>query len=245
LDKNLKDIFNIRKEIRVLVFIFIGILLIGTIGFALLKHVNLWEGFILTLETLSFLYKEESGYIRVLQVFLLFIGVVLIWFIMWTTLDLVLEGHFKKYYHGVRNMDKIKRLNRHYIICGVGRVGENIAKILEKNNKDFVLVEKNLEVANEMQDKGYLTLHGASVEEETLINAQIKKAKYLIACTGDDAKNILIILTARELNPNIEIAARANEEGMVKKLKKAGAKHIFLPELLGAKEAVEELGLKD
>ncbi len=242
-DKNIKETFNIRKEIRILIIIFLCILIIGTIGFSLLKSVNLWEGFILTLETLSFLHKEEFGYVKALQVFLLFVGVVLIWFIMWTTLDLVLEGHFQKYYSGVRNMDKIKKLKDHCIVCGAGRVGEMIASILKRDGKDFVLVEKNLEVANEMQEKGYLTLYGASVDENTLINAQIKKAKKLVACTGDDAKNVLIILTAKELNPSIEIAARANDENMVRKLKKAGAKHIFLPELLGAKEAVHELGL--
>ena len=243
MEKSLKEIFNIRKEIRILIFIFIGILIIGTIGFVILKQVSLWQGFILTLETLSFLYQEESGSVKALQVFLLFIGVVLVWFIMWTTLDLVLEGNFQKYYHGVRNMNKIKKLNNHYIICGAGRVGENIAKKLAENKKDYLLIEKNLEVANDMQEKGYLTLHGASVEEETLLKAQIKRARYLVACTGDDAKNILIILTAKELNPRINILTRANEESMVNKLRRAGATYVFLPELLGANEVIKRLNL--
>lgn len=240
-NKTLEELFHIKKEVKILLFLFIGILLIGTIGFTLIKQVNLYEGFILTLETLSFLHHEEAGLAKSLQIFLLFVGVVLIWFIMWTTLDLALEGHFTKYYYGVRNMDRIKKLNNHYIICGAGRVGENIAKLLKKQNKDFVLLEKNADVAREMEEKGYLTLIGASAEEETLIKAQVKKAKFLIACTGDDAKNILIILTAKELNPEITIATRANEESMVRKLKRAGAKYIFLPEMLGAIEIVNEL----
>ncbi len=240
-NKTLEEIFHIKKEVKILLFLFIGILLIGTIGFALIKQVNLYEGFILTLETLSFLHHEEAGLARILQIFLLFIGVVLTWFIMWTTLDLALEGHFTKYYYGVKNMDRIKKLNNHYIICGAGRVGENIAKLLKQQKKDFVLLEKNSDVARDMEEKGYLTMLGASVEEETLIKAQVKRAKFLIACTGDDAKNILIILTAKELNPEITIATRANEESMVKKLKRAGAKYIFLPEMLGATEIVNEL----
>ena len=243
MDKPLEEIFHIKKEIRVLIIIFLAIILIGTFGFMFVKKVGILSGFILTLETLSFLHKEEAGLAKALQVFLLFVGVVLVWFIMWTTLDLVLEGHFKKYYYGVRNMDKIKKLNNHFIICGAGRVGENIAKKLKQSKKDFVLLEKNLEVANEMQEKGYLTIHGASVDEDTLLKAQIKKARYLVACTGDDAKNVLIILTAKELNPSLEISSRANEESMVKKLKRAGAKYIFLPELLGAQEAIKELNL--
>ena len=243
MDKSLEEIFHIKKEVRILIIIFLAIILIGTFGFMFVKKVSILGGFILTLETLSFLHKEEAGLAKALQVFLLFVGVVLVWFIMWTTLDLVLEGHFKKYYYGVRNMDKIKKLNNHFIICGAGRVGENIAKKLKQSKKDFVLLEKNLEVANEMQEKGYLTIHGASVDEDTLLKAQIKKARYLVACTGDDAKNVLIILTAKELNPSLEISSRANEESMVKKLKRAGAKYIFLPELLGAQEAIKELNL--
>jgi len=150
MDKSLEEIFHIKREVRILVIIFISILLIGTIGFTLIKNVSLYEGSILTLETLSFLHKEESGLAKSLQIFLLFIGVVLIWFIMWTTLDLALEGHFQKYYFGVRNMDKIKKLNNHYIVCGAGRVGENIAKMLKQQKRDYVLLEKNSEIAKEL-----------------------------------------------------------------------------------------------
>ncbi|MEK6841302.1 MAG: NAD(P)-binding protein [Nanoarchaeota archaeon] len=243
MDKTLEEIFHIKKEIRILIIIFVLIFVIGVTGFMLIKHVGFNEALLLTLETLAFSHTEEQGLSRMLQLFLLTIGVILIWFIIWTTFDLVLEGHFKKYYFGVKNMDKINKLKDHYIICGAGRVGENIAKLLKANKKSFVLLEKSSEVARDMEKKGYLTLQGASVEEETLLKAGIKKAKFLIACTGDDAKNILIILTARELNPDVEIAARANEESMVKKLRRAGAKHIFLPELLGAKEVINELGI--
>lgn len=245
MDNLFEEVFHIKKEIRTLAIIFLLIIIIGIIGFMIIKNFNFNDAFMLTIETLALSHKEEQGASRALQLFLLTFGVILVWFIIWTTFDLVLEGHFKKYYSGVKNMDKIKKLKDHYIICGAGRVGENIVKLLKSKKKNFVLLEKNAEVAREMQEKGYLTIQGPSVEEETLIKAGIKKAKYLIACTGDDAKNILIILTARELNPDIEISARANEELMVKKLKRAGAKHIFLPELLGAKEAINELGIYD
>ena len=103
------------------------------------------------------------------------------------------------------------------------------------------MLERDQEIARNMNKKGYLTLNGLSVEEETLIKAGVKNAKCLIACTGDDAKNILIILTAKELNPKLTIASRANEESMVNKLRTAGAKHIFLPELLGASRIIDEL----
>ena len=243
MEKPFDEIFHIKKEIRILLIVLIFIFFIGIVGFMSLKNVSFNEAFILTIETLAFLHEEEYGSVKLLQLFLLTIGVILFWIIIWTTFDLVLEGHFKKYYYGVKNMDKIKKLKDHYIICGAGRVGENIARMLKTDKKNFVLIEKNAEVANEMQEKGYLTFHGASVDEDTLLKAGIKKAKFLIACTGEDAKNILIILTARELNPDIEIAARANEETMIKKLKRAGAKHIFLPELLGAKEVISELNI--
>jgi voltage-gated potassium channel len=243
LDKLRAYVSRVRREIKILLIIFILIFVFGITGFMILKHVTFNQALLLTLETLAFSHGEEQGATRVLQLFLLTVGVVFFWIVIWTTFDLILEGHFKKYYSGVKNMDRISKLKDHYIICGAGRVGENIARILKTNKKNFVLLEKNFEVVKEMQNKGYLTLYGASVEEETLIKAGIKKAKVLIACTGEDAKNILIILTARELNPEIIIAARANEESMVKKLRRAGAKHIFLPELLGANEIISELSV--
>jgi len=236
------DLFNVKKQVKILVALFIIIFVIGTLGFMATEKLNIKDSFILTAETLALIHVNKfEGASRFLEIFLLIFGVTFIWFTLWTTLNLALEGHFTKYFFEVKNMDKIKKLKNHYIICGAGRVGENIAKILKSKGKDFILLEKNHEIAHNMNKKGYLTLHGMSVEEETLKKAGITKAKYLVACTGDDAKNILIILTARELNPKITIASRANEESMVNKLKTAGAKHIFLPELLGASQIVDEL----
>lgn len=243
MDKKLEEIFIFKKEIKFLALLFILVFLIGTVGYSLINNVNLLQGFILTIETLAFLHKEEFGIARVLQIFLLLFGAITIWFTVWAALGLSLEGHFQKYFYGVKNMDRLKKIKNHYIICGAGRVGQNIAILLKEDKKDFVLVEKDLEVAKEMEEKGFLTFRGASVEEETLVQAGIKRAKFLIACTGDDAKNVLITLNAKELNPDIIIIARANDEIMVKKLKRAGAKHVFLPELIGAKEAFRELAV--
>ncbi len=110
MDKLLDEIFYIKKEIRILAIIFILIFVIGIIGFMIIKDVNFKEAFILTVETLAFSYKEEQGASRLLQLFLLTVGVILVWFIIWTSFDLLLEGHFKKYYYGVKNMDNIKKL---------------------------------------------------------------------------------------------------------------------------------------
>ena len=142
MDNLFEEVFHIKKEIRTLAGIFISIFIIGVIGFMIIKQVSFNEALILTLETLAFSHKEEQGWGRALQLFLLTVGVILVWFIVWTTFDLVLEGHFKKYYSGVRNMDKIKKLKDHYIICGAGRVGENIVKLLKAKKKNFVLLEK-------------------------------------------------------------------------------------------------------
>ncbi len=238
----MEESFKIKKQLRVLITLFILIFILGTLGFMLSEKLDIKDSFILTAETLALIHNQKLiGSSRVVEIFLLIFGVTFIWFALWTTMNLALEGQFTKYFFEVKNMDKIKKLKNHYIICGAGRVGENIAKILKSKGKDFVLLEKDQEVFKEMNKRGYLTLNGRSVEEETLLKAGIKNAKYLVACTGDDAKNILIILTARELNPDLIIASRANEESMVNKLRTAGAKHIFLPELLGAVEIINEL----
>ncbi len=138
-------------------------------------------------------------------------------------------------------MKKIGKLKNHYIICGAGRVGMCVADELRKRGKDVVIAEKDNALVDKLREKGYLVVNGTSTEEDTLVKAGIKNAKYLIAATGDDGKNILIILTAKELNPNIKIGARAASEAMIVKLKHAGAEHVVLPEIIGGIQLVEDI----
>lgn len=230
------EFFYAKKEIKTLAIMFLGIFVFGTIGYALIDKVTPWQGFIHTIETLTFSTSREYGIARVLQTMLHLFGAIIIWFTLWTSFDLMIEGQFTKYFSGVKIMDNIKRMKDHYIICGGGRVGEHTAELLKKKKKKFVLIEKDSSLTEDMIRKGYLILKGDAINEETLLEAGIKKARAVIAVLHETEKNILVTLTAKELNPKAKIYSRSDKREYVKKLRKAGADFVSMPEYSCAEE---------
>jgi len=229
-------------QFRWLLFLLVSLFIIGTLGYTLIKSVPLKQGLVMTLETLSFSSEEATSAIeRALQLFLLLFGTFILWFTLWGMFDFILEGKFNDYFGKVKMMKNIQKLRNHYIICGAGRVGICVAKELKSKGKDVVIAERDPALAEKLAEKGYLVVQGTSTDEDTLIKAGIKYARYLVAATGDDGKNILIILTAKELNPDIKIGARATTESIIPKLKHAGADYIVLPEVIGGIQLVEEM----
>ena len=122
----------------------------------------------------------------------------------------------------------IGRLTDHYIICGAGRVGRSAARELARRPVPFVIIEQNEAKAQRYGDD-WLTLVGDATQEQTLRQAQIDRARGLVAATTTDATNLYIVLTARGLNPRLKIIARASEEDAEKHLLTAGADSVVSP----------------
>jgi voltage-gated potassium channel len=126
---------------------------------------------------------------------------------------------------------RINDLDEHYIICGFGRMGKRIAQELDERNKDFVIIENDKERLELC--KNYFHIFGDGTEDENLIKAGIKKANGLVAVLKDDAANVFTVLSARGLNKDLKIIARAEEENSREKLIKAGANRVILPYEIG------------
>ena len=129
----------------------------------------------------------------------------------------------------------ITKLKGHYILCGFGRVGRNIAHELEATNRHFVAIDEDMELLREMKDKnpGLLYLHGDASDDDMLVDADIEDAKGLFAITGDDSRNLMIVITAKQLKPTIRVVARCHETRNIEKMKKAGADAIVSPDFTG------------
>ena len=134
-------------------------------------------------------------------------------------------------------------MNKHYIIAGGGRVGEEIALEISKKTKNFVIIEKDESVVKKVEKKGYFVIHGDASDENVLREAGIEKAKAILLTLPQTEKNLFITLAAKELNPKIEVFSRADNQSYVSKLKKAGAKIVIVPEIVAADEIVKDLGL--
>lgn len=129
---------------------------------------------------------------------------------------------------------RMEKLKDHYIICGAGRVGGRVVHALEKEKISFVVIERDEKEALKLEDRGFHVLNADATIEENLINAGVKRAKGLAACLADDAANVYVILTARDLNADLHIVARAIEEQAETKLIRAGANRVIAPVIIGS-----------
>lgn len=135
-----------------------------------------------------------------------------------------------------KRMEKlIKRLNHHYILCGFGRVGRNVGRELAATNRHFVALDENLPHLEEQKEKdpSLLFIHGDASDDDLLMRANIEAAKGVFAITGDDSRNLMIIITAKQLRPDIRVVARCQETRNAEKMRKAGADAIVSTDFTG------------
>ncbi len=123
-------------------------------------------------------------------------------------------------------MNKVRKMNKHFIICGYGRMSEVVSKELSDNGKEFVIIEKNEKTYQNAISKGYLAILGDATEEETLKQANIEKAKAIVLLMDSDATNLYTLIIAREENRNLMAIVRADSKESAKKFSKLGAKVI-------------------
>ncbi len=138
-----------------------------------------------------------------------------------------------------RMMTEIEKLDGHVIICGYGRIGVQLAKALTEARRPFVIVERDHAKAEDAKALGFLCMTGEATHEETLKVAGIARAKVLASVLPDDAANVFITLSARNLNPKIEIIARGEAPTTENKLFHAGADKVVMPTHIGAERIVE------
>jgi voltage-gated potassium channel len=233
------NIEEFPRRIKIFLVIIVCLLFGGTMGFRIIDGGSIKDSFFRTLQTLAFMFQEVTTIPeRSLEIFLAIVGVFLIWWILWSLADMFLEGNLGKYLkrriYNARLMEK----RDHIIIAGGGRVGKEVAKILDENKKKFVLIENDERTAEGLINKNYIVVIGNAEDDNILIQAGIKNAKKIIITLPKTEKNILITLSAKELNPNIEIHARAEDNKFVSKLKKAGAKIVVVPEIVAGNKLV-------
>ncbi|MEZ6091567.1 MAG: NAD-binding protein [Pirellulaceae bacterium] len=148
--------------------------------------------------------------------------------------QMIAEGEIQRAL-GVRRMSRgIEQTEGHVIVCGFGRVGKILASELRELGESLVCVDSNPDRISEAEELGYYVVTGNAGEEETLIRAGIMRARVLATVLPDDAANVFITLTAREVNDHIEIIARGESLATQRKLLRSGANHVVLPSAIGA-----------
>ncbi len=228
-------------SIRHLKYSFVILILIiglGTFGYALIEGWPLFDSLYMTVITLATVGYGEvhplspSG--RVFTLFLILFGVGIIAYAIGSLVQFMVEGQLRQVLGRKKLEKQIGKLEGHYIICGYGRIGGLICKEFQARPLPFVVVEKDAGLCEKLANEGRLFVAGDATDDETLVAAGIQRAKGLITAVTSDTENVYITLTARGLNPDLFILARAGEEGSEKKLRRAGASKVISPYIIGA-----------
>lgn len=219
--------------IIILIALFLALVVIGTSGFMLLKGLSLWEAFYQTIIILvtHFYHEIHEPFPVQLLILLIILGsLVIVAYIVKFFAEYIFEGTFKEK-RKRRAMERtINSYHDHYIICGYGRVGKQIADELQEEKTKFIVIDRDPKEAEAAKEEGYMVVNRDPIEERSLLKAGILKAKCVIIVPGSEVDSLYIVLSARSLNPDIFIIARASREEGVAKIKKAGADKVIMPE---------------
>lgn len=223
--------------------ILLAILIIGTAGYRLIggEKYTLLDCFYMTFITIATIgygeivdLSEHPGG-RVFTMVIAMSGIAVMTYMTSIVTAFLVEGHISEAL-GRRRMEKhIHKLSNHYIICGIGRVGRNVANELHATHRPYVVIDENMASINAHLEKhpGQMFIHGDGSDDDILQKAHIENARGVFAVTGDDSKNLMISLTAKQLNPATRVVSRCHEIRNTEKLRKAGADAIVSPDFTG------------
>ena len=232
-------------KIRALVILVVAILTIGVLSSIIIFDETPTEALALTVSILAGSGKVSSGTVDqalgTWGLVMKFFGALIIWFALWTTFGLAIEGKFSDYYKEVKETKHIRALHGHYIVCGAGRVGKPIGDRLKNSGEEVVFIEKDKETIAKLKEQGYYVIESEALDENVLIKAGINNATGIAVAIGDDSKNLLAVLTAKELNTALKVAVRISDSKLIPKFKKAGANYIILPEAIGGTKLADAL----
>jgi voltage-gated potassium channel len=190
---------------------------------------------VITISTVGYREVNQVGDVgRVFTILLVAIGVGFTLYVAAAVVQFMVEGRIRIIL-GRRRLDKkINRLKNHYIVCGYGRIGRVICRNLRRKPLDVVAIDNGPELIPVMDEDGILYVSGDAADEASLIKAGIQRAKGLVAALATDMDNVFLVLTARQLAPELTIIARASQEAVKSKLQAAGADSVESPYEMGA-----------
>ena len=218
---------------------------IGTIGYKLLIGAGWFDCFYFTIITLTTIgYGEIEGMTepaRYFTAFLIVTGVTTIGYALSVAAQSVLEFELVQTFGKRRMYKDIGKLTGHYIVCGSGRIGSRVIREIARSGQEFVVIESNEVIAERLLAQNYLVLMGDATDDDVLLGAGVDRARGLVCALSSDPDNLYVTLTARDLNKDLMIVARANDESAVNRLRKAGANRVVSPAITGSNQMAQVL----
>jgi voltage-gated potassium channel len=223
-----------RTRIRIVLLSVVAAIALGTVIFHLLEGWSILDSLYVTVQTVTTvgfgdLTPRTAGGRAFATVFMV-LGVGIVLYALTSTVQSIVHSElFARYGHS----RKMSKLRDHFIICGAGRVGSHLIRSLKAVDGVFMVIEIDQKKVEALMDANIPVLVRDATLEESLLEAGVDHARGLATCLPDDADNVYVVLTARDLNPNLHIVARAAEESAESKLIRAGANRVVAPTIIG------------
>ena len=235
-----------RKRLEYASLAIFGTIIVGAIGFYLFEDLSFVESFYIATQTVTTVgygdLPPKSTQGRIFTIFFMLLGGGTVLYALTALAQAVIQAEIFEALGINQKKREMDKLSDHYIVCGAGRVGRRIIRNLQKQNLPFVLIERDANRTAEYEDDPSIhVLNADATLEENLIQAGVKRAKGLAACLPDDAANVYVVLTARDLSKTLHIVARAVEEQAEPKLVRAGANRVVAPTIIGSQSMARAL----
>ncbi len=237
-----------RSKIYIAMTLMAFILLVGTVGFHFLSNLSWLDALYMTVITITTVGFTEVGPMpveaKIFTVFLIVSSVFISAYAISVVTEYVVGRNTLQLLKKKKVKNSIKDLNNHVIVCGYGRNGMQVGERLRAYKRPFVVIENNEEII-EKHEHDTLFIEGDANEDEILRQAGVERAGYLITAIPDDAVNLFVVLTARQLNANLFIISRASQATSQQKLEFAGANKVVMPDKIGGEHMASLIVMPD
>jgi voltage-gated potassium channel len=233
---------NLRHFVAGLILLTI-LIIAGTYSFSAIEGLGLFEAFyqiVLIITTHGTTIGISTHYGKLLVMFILAFGMGLVLYIAIFFASAIIEGQTMLLLGGIKGgLVRMKKERNHTIVCGYGKLGKNVCDMLKEKKQKYMILEKDSQKCTNLIANGESVLQGDALDPDVLKKANITKARGLIATLDEDSDNMYLIMSASELNPKLDLAAKAEDEHAVSRLHKVGAKIVVLPQVVGGRQLAD------
>jgi voltage-gated potassium channel len=226
-----------RTKIYTAVFLLVLILIIGVSGYVMISGYSLIDALYMTVITMTTVGFGEvvplDDQSKFFTIFLILASVVIVGYALSVITEYILSKDHIEELKYKKMQKKIDSYKNHVVVCGYGRNGKQTVRKLSAHNKSFVVIEKNKDMEERLQFDNVPYVIGNANEDEVLLQAGVDRASSFISALPSDADNLFVVLSARQINKDINIISRASYESSYDKLKFAGANNVILPDKIG------------
>lgn len=226
-----------QGKLRWSMILLVVVLFVGVIGYQYFMDLSWIDALYMTVITITTVGYKEVGVptttAKLFTVLFILISVVVVGYALSAITEYLLSNNSLADLRLKRKGKQFKSMENHIIVCGYGRNGRQAVRKLQDYKKDFIIIEKNQDVIDNAAIDQKHFLKGNASDDDVLVNAGVNRASTLITALPEDADNLFIVLSARQLNKSLKIISRASEDTSDKKLKLAGADNVILPDTIG------------